>query len=342
MKYIWRNAYQLPVPAINLGYHKLKTVTKGECPFIVPRVTGQEHLQPSAINVYPDSMLTSNLLNASTLPLSEMMALTAERVLNEFLSLEIGCTLYVWWSGGLDSTAILLTLLRNSKFIELLDSGQALIACNESSALEYPAFWQKTVKHLPQVESDLALYMVPATYHIDGVWADELFGNYQAEHYPISAGEPQSRLRSALSEMTHQTRTIGLFLDQAAELEALFPATTIFQRLWWLEFALSYQDANLRVYYNGSNQSTGKQTRDRFNANLPFRWFAHPSWSAWAMQRQLANKFVNYRESKNELREYIFSLTRDREYFATKNKEYSQGKLYYTWKVIIDANFNTY
>lgn len=342
--HIWLNPYLMPVPALNIAYGYLKTVgEKGEIPFIVPRLKNVEY--PWAINIYADEMFkASDLENAPNTSLEELMAQSATRILNNFRYVVDG-KLYVWWSGGLDSTAILLTLLDESFFQDLLKEDRAVIVCDQNSKEEYPKMWGDTVSKLPILESNLSLYLRPKTFHVDGMWADELFGNYQAEYYPANQTDIVQPLAYYLRRLTYKYPAIEMFLDWASQIFEAAPLEmmdTVFRQLWWMEFCLAYQDATLRPYYNGSNRAPGPTARARFGANLGFRWFSHPSWSSWAYKRQLENKFSNYREAKQELRDYIYSRNKDQDYVTNKEKVYSQGRMYYGWKKGLVQGFGAY
>jgi hypothetical protein len=323
----------------NMGYNQLKSIFNGETPFIVSRHPAGAKLAPFACNAFPECDVTPEHLTEKTGTLEELMQARCDAVFKQFEKEAPQSMLHVWWSGGLDSTSILACMHRDARFHELVEAGKLVIVCDENSIREYPAYYERVVSKLPTVTSDLALYMKPYSYHVDGMFADELFGNYQAEQYPDGALSPASSLEDQIMRSTSSPDAILYFLSEAAELEAAFPSKTVFQRLWWLEFNLSFQDANLRPYYNGSNNADARVTASRFKAQSEYRWFSHPSWTAWAIQRQLDNTFGSYRESKQELRDFILSCTHDEEYVRQKEKEYSQGKMYFKWKHGIAANF---
>jgi asparagine synthetase B (glutamine-hydrolysing) len=316
MKYIWHNGYVAHTSVVQTGYHQIKKKYDGETPFIVPRHPAAFHLNPLAVNIFPECNITGDELRVEAPKLSELMAARATAIA------ALQRPVYLWWSGGLDSTAIACAILAEAPTLDVI------WVLDQNSIDEYPEFYHKFIAGKPQVKSNLALYMQQDTLHIDGMWADELFGNYQAEKY-VGSWEEQS-----------WGVAVRRFLEEAAPLEAAFPSETLFQRLWWLEFCLAFQDANLRPYYNGSNR--GKNILDRVEANKQTAWFSHPSWTAWAMQRQLANKFATYRECKQELRDYIFAFTKDAHYTENKLKVYSQGKLYYGWKRWIAEDGSVY
>lgn len=222
--------------------------------------------------------------------------------------------------GGLDSTAIMCALISTTGFEELVAARRIKIALTKKSIEEYPDFYQKHIASLETVEANLALYMKEGTVHVDGMWADELFGNYQAEHYVAPIG--------ALLNASLNKRTIEHFLEIMKPVEQAFPAETLFQRLWWLEFTTAYQDAILRPYYNRTNFRTGFETQLAIERSRPYAWFQHPCWTSWAITRQLKHRFSTYRESKQELRDYIYDFTHDADYAENKPKVYSQGQLY--------------
>ena len=195
---------------------------------------------------------------------------------------------------------------------------------------EYPRYFAELQRmNVPMVEADLSLYVDPNFNHLDGMWADELFGNYQAEKYgeSLAAGD---LVRVVQSRSLHHALILRT-VERMAEVEKLFPAETLFQRLWWLEYSVAYQDANLRPFYNGSNRTTGENTRLCIEAHNDFRWFSHPEFIQWSIARQVGNRFKTYRESKQCLRDYILSLTGDLDYCVNKPKVYSQGELYFDW-----------
>lgn len=338
MKYIWQSYSFFTPPLATLGNNTIKTlVYKGDMPFIVPRHYAKStYWDNIAINAFPDANIIS--MDSSTITLHDLMASCAERVISNLEKTTE--QLYLWWSGGLDSTAIVIALITHSRFKYLLKQNRVKLVLTQKSIEEYPEFYQRYLTDFDQLEANLSFYLLDNTAHVDGMWADELFGTYQSEHYP--SGVTANKLEDFISRITTNAALSHHFLDLMKPIENEFQPETLFQRLWWLSFTTEYQDAILRPYYNRTNLSDGKTTKSRIEANLPYRWFSHPDWISWAITRQKNNHFTTYRESKNELRDYIFQFTNDAVYYQNKEKVYSQGQLYVGFYHAISENYTPF
>jgi asparagine synthetase B (glutamine-hydrolysing) len=277
-------------------------------------------------------------MDSTSVKLDELMASCAERVISNLE--KTTDQLYLWWSGGLDSTAIAAALLSHPRFKRLVKAGRVMLCLTRASIEEYPEFYDRYLKHFDQVEANLSYYLLDNTVHVDGMWADELFGTYQSEHYPEAV--TARNLEGFISRVATNAPLSSHFLRLMKPVEDAFQPETLFQRLWWLSFTTEYQDAVLRPYYNRTNLCDGATTKARIEANLPYRWFSHPDWISWAITRQKANRFTTYRESKNELRDYIFRFTGDIAYFQNKEKVYSQGELYVGFYHGISSDFTPF
>lgn len=314
MNYIWSNGWRLASNWQSGSYARLKTlIYKGDKPFVVPR--SQLLTVSNAVRIAP--LVPPALATSDTLA-----SLMHDRAL---AFLESPKEKYVWWSGGLDSTAILSELFKHPDFVKQLRNGQAKLVYNQTSIDEYKHFHETYLVGYPHLVSSMEYYSLPGVLHADGCWADELFGTYQAEHYKGSWQEVY---------LNRYREEAELFLCWAQPELDKAPGKDNFSQLWWLEYLLAYQDAMLRPYYQTNVQCTKQLATDYLNTS----WFGAAVWHNWAFSRQIG--YATYKESKQELRDFIFEFTKDADYRENKSKVYSQGTLYRGWHTAISSAYH--
>ena len=215
----------------------------------------------------------------------------------------------VFWSGGIDSTVIVASILKNATAAE---RENIYVACNRASIYELPRFFynhvQPNFKLIPTPDSTQQSL---DEYHIiDGELADQLyssgFGWELLRLYPDSLTsdirrDPDLLLRHLASKINKNFATwyYDHIIDNINSID--IPVETYHDFYWWNFFNYHYIDVYVRL-------------REKTVANnYSPRWFATNDYQQWAMNNnQIGTKYtLNLGDSKLASKQYIYDFDHD-------------------------------
>lgn len=204
---------------------------------------------------------------------------------------DLGQLLYIPWSGGIDSTLVLIELMK------VCHSSQIIIQMNHNSITEYPLFYEKYIKgKFDTVEFS---YMTGPTH--DGLLVtchsmDTLFGPV----YIIHKSDEYLNERINISNMTE--------IQQKFIHASPTPIVTKKDFMFWAEYALLYQHEQF-VSYRSSKMATVV-----FAAGCEFH--------NYAVSVPMNNKYPEGSKAnfKMPLKDIIYNFTKDSVYRDTKLK----------------------
>lgn len=237
----------------------------------------------------------------------------------------------VFWSGGIDSTTIVTSILKN---LSVEDLKNIKIVCNRISIYENPRFFYQHI--LPNFEIiDSSIIDTPAdmlqdNYLIDGELADQLF----------AGGISQSMLLDSVDLAEKDLSDTGLLVDYIARstgkecaewyvnvtLENInsvsIPVQTYHDFFWWTFFNFSWVSVKMRTMQHQSVKSC----KDYIEQYL--HWFDHDQYQLWAMSaNQRGLKYDQHPgDYKIAAKEYIYSFNKDQYYRYFKTKSHSDSR----------------
>lgn len=227
----------------------------------------------------------------------------------------------VFWSGGIDSTVIVSSILKNTS---PADRENIHIACNRASIYELPRFFydhvQPNFKLIPT--PNLGKQSLHNVYHvIDGEFGDHLYtGGHGWELFQSSPHsmvldvrrKPDCLLKHFASKTNKNFAAwyYECLLDNVNSTG--IPVETYHDFCWWIFFNYHYTSSYIRIRV------------DTFDNDYSPRWFATDDYQQWAMNNnQSGTKYtLNLSDSKLASKQYIYDFDRD-EYgriFKTKGK----------------------
>ena len=218
----------------------------------------------------------------------------------------------VCWSGGVDSTVIIASLLRNLTSTEL---SKITVFCNLDSIWLSPHFFTHFIKpHFKildsttfDVVSKLDRYLV-----IDGDLADYLWPSRYAYQLGINS---QNLWRDQHTLIDFFAAKLGddvgakKFVTAVVEniLQTPFDGITNADWLWWVNYNFKYPDGVMRKYYRSVNLAFSDVTAGYIN------WYHNQSYDSWALTHfQALNHDLDIQQHKRPARHYIGSVTRDK------------------------------
>jgi len=227
----------------------------------------------------------------------------------------------VFWSGGIDSTVIVVSILKHTS---PADRENIYIACNRASIYELPRFFYDHVQpNFKLIQTpDSSKQPLAESYHvIDGEFADHLYtGGVGWELLRLMPEcltrdfrrNPDALLNQLASRTNKNFATwyYDCMLDNINSID--IPVETYHDFYWWHFFNYHYTDVYIKIRNN------------TFANEYSPRWFATDDYQQWAMNNnRLGTKYtLNSGDSKLASKEYIYDFDRD-EYcrtFKTKGK----------------------
>jgi hypothetical protein len=260
----------------------------------------------------------------------------------------------VWWSGGIDSTGLLIAMLRTST----IDRMKALkIGLNQRSIDEYPDFYSNVVKKLPTIwvshndgrEIDLT------SLHISGEIGDQLFGSDMIracfgnggrnfigrEFFADNLRNPWRDTMSPFvqAHIDHNgwpAEFHGQLMDVYEQLCAAAPIeiNSVFDFWWWSNFNLKYTHVANRIQLGTTQTATAVK---RIKAFYDTDYFQ--KWSVANHDQKIEDTWKSY---KKPLKQFIFDWNKDKEWFKNKTKVESLRMYQDARNLIMDTNYQRF
>ncbi len=225
----------------------------------------------------------------------------------------------VMWSGGIDSTSVLVALMRtNSQWANDL----AIYTSDYSTQHEYPLFHSEfllpanaSIKNISAESFASAEMLADGQRVTDGNVGDQLWGCNTMETQVAMLHEPWEVLFS--SKHYKESRPCEYTEEYIRNLVAVAPVpiTTLAHLYWWMAFTHKFD-----------------QTRRRLMAYFPTAcirnyhpFFVHPLLQQWSIDTYDQNIEADWKSYKKEAKQFIFSFTGDAEYRDNKTQHPSMG-----------------
>lgn len=278
-----------------------------------------------------------------------------ETIADEFCQLaqESGRHVYVCWSGGIDSTSILVSLLKvaSKEFLQNIT-----VLYSPESVMENAYFFSRFIRGKLRAKN-IDDFRVTAENHdqiliVDGEAGNQIMSQ-NIIHKLIYAG----RL-DLLNQPWRNTKIDQLLLgatDFAGNLvqdsidHAPIPIETGFDFIWWANFNFKFDDVLLRKALNYTQDLDAAQSRDFYKHSL-YRFYEHPRMQIWSMlskdlRRESAKHMPKYIPKR-----YIFEFDHNDFYFSNKSEEGSSSQVFFNKDVgarntgifALDQDWNKY
>jgi hypothetical protein len=246
---------------------------------------------------------------------------------------ELDAALYVAWSGGIDSTCVLVSLLKNATAVQ---KERIVVLLSEESIVEYPQFYEEHIRGKLQRESSAMLPSILGSKgrHVltNGELNDQLFGSgLSCALLTKILGktvihEPYQRdvLFQFYNQSVGDARVTNLYLDLLYRLmdASPVPLTTYFHWFWWIMFALDWQSVFFRVFLFTAERNAQNITPEYVRTNvMPF--FGTENFQLWSMNNLDKRVKDTMNTYKWPAKDIIYDYTKDAEYHTNKMKKAS-------------------
>jgi len=206
----------------------------------------------------------------------------------------------VLYSGGIDSTAVLVSLLKNQ-----VDTSRLHVVLTQRSISEYPLFWTETVSKL---NYQVVNILNEANYHnsliATGSLGDQLFGLSTGFMLPADA---KVNLEKEFSSDIIEWLTPWLEKSPVG-------MKTNHDFIWWMRFSLTWQHVQLSIM----------SKLDLVAHHLTFSHFldfyGSKDFQLWSILNHDKKIKSDWKSYKYPLKDYIYEYTKDAEYRDNKVK----------------------
>lgn len=251
-----------------------------------------------------------------------------------------GKILVVQWSGGIDSTCIVVSLLKN---LSKEDRKQIIIACNWGGVLEYPKFYYEHIVPnfrtvdineftTKEYKINHAKYLVvngmPADVLLQSVAGLDLCMALDDENLLTrSWSKDPDQLISYLSKITNSEEFGRWYFEKLSEniSSVDVPIESYFDFTWWGGFNYHWISQIFFEWFgNRSDLSVSWQDhRSSF-----YYWYDTVDYQLWAMvnNKPLIKYGAHIGQFKLVSKQYIYEFTKDQWYYKYKLKMGSPGR----------------
>lgn len=233
----------------------------------------------------------------------------------------------VWWSGGIDSTALVTALLKHP---ETQFRDNITICANEVSIAENPRFfYNQILPNFPIVHGQSTLTRDNISYyHVSGALSDQLCGPHQALYMPgFDAMRPYQQMRDQLTKQISKTWKIdGAWffdrMDQHIQSTPGHPIENCADFFWWFNFTWPW-------YYVLLHERDGQLRHIKQHHEAKIQWYDSYEFQSWAWHQgrtQYGQCFQNPDQFKQELKDYTWEYTKDNYFRFFKMKSSSDSR----------------
>jgi hypothetical protein len=241
-------------------------------------------------------------------------------------------TILLLYSGGIDSTAVLVALMRSPRYQEFKDQGRLVIGLTSFSIYEYPEFfYQRILPELPIIPADYNTAMADAKYLVvTGDAGDYVIGNTDC---PIFAYNGTTDVldedKSVLYPYINSIEPSGKFSHLLQELDrrAPFDIVSINQLYWWLGQCFTHQGEMCYPWaWSGVEDIT-----ELASFNKLYRFFLDERFVTFGFEHMSTNpSYPNLRSHRTFPKRYIVGHT-GHQWYLNKNKIMSQRMTTRKW-----------
>lgn len=257
----------------------------------------------------------------------------------------------VLYSGGIDSTLVLVALMKNLNKSEYRD--RVTVALSVDSIVENPNFYHKHIRGKFNIISSDNIgslldgaSIVVGGEHNDQLFGSDIIGNIYRETDFSDIHKLYTRefitswfVKKGLTA-DHANNWFDV-LDQQIKTRAECEVVTNYQFFWWYNFCFKWQNVYFRILGVLDKNKRAMITQDFINDHF-LHFYSSTSFQLWSMTNTDKKILENWESYKIESKKVIFDFNQDKDYFDNKVKIGSLYKLFIQRDTAeaIDSDFN--
>jgi len=262
---------------------------------------------------------------------------------------KLGVRIYVLYSGGIDSTCLLISLLKQATPQQ---KKNIVVLLSHESIAENPRFYEEHIRGKLKVESSIMFVNLLGGNDIllsaelnDQVLGSDLIAKMIARYGSSVIHKPydRSQVVAIFSDiLSGDTQTAAFYLDLFERIRevAPVPIDTNFEFLWWVNFTTKWQACLLYVLLFTSPRNARAVTKDYLDTRF-LAFYNTDEFQLWALNnldKRIKDSWASY---KWVAKEVIYDYTRDAEYRDNKTKVASRNVIlrqHYVPNKLLDEN----
>lgn len=287
-----------------------------------------------------------NVENLFPIPVLRVFTKSYEEICNDrakelLLKAEnLGVNLYVMYSGGIDSTLILVSLLKNATESQ---KQNIVVLMSEDSVKENPVFYRDHINGHLKVDASMNFKYILGSKNIlvSGEHNDQLFGADVIGHFMALFGEEEAHkpydkekiisfFNSKVDNPHMNTFYVNLFEKLA--MKAPVKIDTNFLFFWWINFSIKWQCVYFRTLMYISEKNAENITEE-YLKNHYFTFYGTEDFQLWSMNNLDKRMKESWKTYKWPAKEIIYKYNKDAEYRDNKAKVASLPK------VVIESSY---
>jgi hypothetical protein len=262
---------------------------------------------------------------------------------------------YIFWSGGIDSTVILCALLKNWDKSSL---SKLIVVLNRHSIDENPVMYQYIIQKNISITDTNEFYsgnlrFTNSALYLSGNTGDPLFGYPRIyefnDQYPGIYNKPWRKNKDMLRQWfsINAGEESGLFALECIINSLVIDVDTVYDFLWWTNFNWGWDfDIYQQSWLFQMIEPTVNAKKFLEENNILF--FNSKAYQNWAVSTIGTNLKIGNTVSSHKLaaKQYIYEFNQDLAYFQNKIKEDSISKntefARCNRMVAVDTDYNLY
>jgi len=242
---------------------------------------------------------------------------------------ESGLTPYLAWSGGIDSTCILASILRNAskEFLEKL-----VILHDDKSIKENAYFFSRFIDKKLTCQDNNTFVLDASNYDkivlLDGEAGNQTMGfraiNILRYYDRLDLFAKPWRAQRDLKETIPGSTDFTIDLIKESIPHAPIDITTCYDFIWWANFNYKIDEVLIRKIVGLTRNLTPAQCRTFWNQGLR-RFFVDPEMQIWSMNSSDLRREKTKLFSKYFPKTYIFNFDKNALYYSNKREEASNS-----------------
>jgi hypothetical protein len=289
--------------------------------------------QPLRLSVYDRCKLPS--LEGPTMTYDDCADKRAQELWE--LSKRLDKPLGIMWSGGIDSTMIVVSFLRQFPAAELKD--RVRIVTSTEATFENPTFYKDHV--LPNFDfivSERLPWLFDGSHIIvSGELNDQLFGSDLIRNFLVREGS--DNINSAFnkdfifnyinSRVKHDGVTsamVDAIITSSQNYGVTLEKNTDF--FWWYNFCFKWQAVHFRFYALTFPRFTAG-IDEEFDRNFVHPFFETADFQRWSIRNPQVRYINDWKNYKLEAKQSIYNFDGNKDYYANKIKRPSLQTVFY-------------
>ena len=236
--------------------------------------------------------------------------------------------MYVFWSGGIDSTCVLVSLLKNATSEQ---KKRIVVVMSEYSVQENPNFYRDHVHGKLRTEPGvMAPYLLFGGNHliVNGEHNDQLFGSDMVARLIGKYGEsaiqkPYARetIQALYADITKDAAMADFYMNIFERLKGAAPISisTNHDFLWWINFCLKWQLVHFFVWSYAGPRAVG-HINDAYLKERYAPFYSTEQFQLWSMNNLDKRIKDTWKSYKWVCKDVIYEYTKDADYRDNKTK----------------------